>query len=244
MIRSKVSLIVGIALMIGTVYGEESTKAVKKEEYSKVFVRFEKNPAIAFGSSLIIPGLGQMYNGEVNKGLSIFGAETGTFGLFSLIAAADEGSATFLIIGTIIAGAFHIYQTVEAALSANRINKELWGEELGSRSSFIPYHWLRKQNRSPFIPSVLEGPSSGNAGISYTFTICASDPDGDKIAILVDWGDNTSSSWSLYVPSGSSISTSHAYSSPGTYHIKMKAKDIRGAESDWSPTRAITITGE
>jgi hypothetical protein len=32
----------------------------------------EKNPAIAFGCSLIIPGLGQMYNEDVGKGFIYF----------------------------------------------------------------------------------------------------------------------------------------------------------------------------
>jgi hypothetical protein len=58
---------------------------------------------------------------------------------------------------------------------------------------------------------------------------------------LFDWGDGTNSSW--VGPYNSSVpgSASHAWDSPGNFSIKAKAKDVNGAESDWSASHSITI---
>ncbi len=86
-----------------------------------------KSPWVAFLLSYIIPGSGQIYNGEIIKGLLF----TGTFLLGAGIAlipaiGATSGSdwPTSSYIGAGIAGVAYIWQLIDAPVSANRINEE------------------------------------------------------------------------------------------------------------------------
>jgi len=86
-----------------------------------------KSPWVAFFLSYIIPGSGQIYNGEILKGLAF----TGTFFLGAAIAlipaiGATSGSdwPTASYIGFGIAGVSYVWQLIDAPVSANRINEE------------------------------------------------------------------------------------------------------------------------
>jgi hypothetical protein len=65
------------------------------------------------------------------------------------------------------------------------------------------------------------------------FTFTSTDPDGDPVYYLVEWGDNSSSGWVGPYSSGSTAAISHTWDSKGTFTIRAKAKDIQNAESDW-----------
>ncbi|MBN1861309.1 MAG: PKD domain-containing protein [Candidatus Thermoplasmatota archaeon] len=91
---------------------------------------------------------------------------------------------------------------------------------------------LQGANAAPNAP-VLNGPTSGDYRIEYSWNITAIDPDSDDIFYYIDWGDGTNTSWSMAYTSGETIVRSHKYPAKGTYTITGKAKDIYGAESDW-----------
>jgi len=55
-----------------------------------------------------------------------------------------------------------------------------------------------------------------------------------------DWGDGSYSAWLGPFDSGEVISASHAWSK-GSYNIKVKAKDVLGAESNWSDPLILII---
>ena len=96
-------------------------------------------------------------------------------------------------------------------------------------------------NNPPNLPNTPSGPSSGTINTTYFFSTSTTDPNGDNIAYKFDWGDGNISNWTSYVSSGNSISQLHSYSTKGTYYIKAKAKDINGAESEWSNSHKIII---
>jgi len=96
-------------------------------------------------------------------------------------------------------------------------------------------------NNPPNLPNTPSGPSSGKTGTSYSFSASTTDPDGDNIAYMFDWGDGNISNWTSYVSSGSIVNQIHSYSTRGTYYVKAKAKDINGAESLWSNSHKIII---
>jgi pyrrolidone-carboxylate peptidase len=64
---------------------------------------------------------------------------------------------------------------------------------------------------------------------------------GDDVHYLIDWDDGTTE-WTAFYPSGQPVEISHEWSEPGLYHIRAKAKDIYGAESDWSDPFNVTIS--
>ncbi|HEX08298.1 MAG TPA: PKD domain-containing protein [Thermoplasmatales archaeon] len=76
----------------------------------------------------------------------------------------------------------------------------------------------------------------------YLFKVNSTDPDGDKISYLIDWGDGNSTGWTPHLfESGENAGFDHSWAKPGNYTIKAKAKDARGAESNWSEPVHIEI---
>ena len=101
-------------------------------------------------------------------------------------------------------------------------------------------------NFPPFNPSTPSGPTSGETGKSYTYSSSTTDPDGDKVKYAWDWnGDNVLDEWDdnsgSYYASGATVSTSHSWSSQGTYNIMVMAEDINGAQSLWSNPLSVTM---
>jgi hypothetical protein len=77
------------------------------------------------------------------------------------------------------------------------------------------------------------GPASGKVGEPTTYTFVSTDPEGQDVFYMVDWGDGQISNWTDANPSGDSASLSHTWDRRGTYTIKVKAKDSYNVESDW-----------
>ena len=97
------------------------------------------------------------------------------------------------------------------------------------------------QNNPPLTPT-LTGPSSGQRGILYNFTVVTTDPDGDDIYYFLDWGDGANSGWIGPFPSGMMATLNHIWSQPGTYTIRAKAMDTHSLESSWTSLE-MTIGG-
>jgi hypothetical protein len=96
-------------------------------------------------------------------------------------------------------------------------------------------------NNSPNVPNTPSGPSNGVTDTSYSFSTSTTDPNGDNIAYKFDWGDGNISNWTSYLSSGNIVNQLHSYSTKGTYYLKVKAKDVNGAESLWSNSHKIII---
>ncbi len=110
----------------------------------------------------------------------------------------------------------------------------------GAKSS-VHYFTITGANNPPYTPSKPSGVTSGYAGVSYTYTSVTTDPDGDQIYYYFDWGDSTTSGWVGPYTSGCVGSASHAWTCSGTYYVKVKAKDVHGAESGWSSILTVAI---
>ena len=64
---------------------------------------------------------------------------------------------------------------------------------------------------------------------------------GNKVFYLFDWGDGTDSGWLGPYNSGVTIKASHTWNEKGSYSVKVKAKDIYDAESDWSNPLSVSM---
>jgi len=93
----------------------------------------------------------------------------------------------------------------------------------------------------PVTPAIPTGPSFGNVGLEYTFSSVTTDPDGDNISYLFDWGDGNFSAWVGPFASGTPGSASHAWMQGGDYEVRCKAKDSYGVQSNWSDPLAVRI---
>jgi len=111
---------------------------------------------------------------------------------------------------------------------------------VGSDTSNSTFSILNNYNYPPTIPQVV-GPSAVGNGISFDFTANTTDPEGDQIYYLFDWGNGNISSWLGPVNSSESVTTSYSWRDDGNYTIRVKAKDIFGGESNWSVSHPISI---
>ncbi|OGS40648.1 MAG: hypothetical protein A3K77_08525, partial [Euryarchaeota archaeon RBG_13_31_8] len=100
-------------------------------------------------------------------------------------------------------------------------------------------------NNPPNKPSKPSGPASGYIDTLLTFSTTATDPDNDQIKYGWDWnGDNGVDEWSGLMASGNTCYKTHQWDNPGTYNIKVKAKDSKGADSIWSDVKTLDILVE
>jgi serine protease len=96
-------------------------------------------------------------------------------------------------------------------------------------------------NTAPKTPTKPTGPTSGSRNKQYTYSTSTTDPDGNQVYYWWDWGDGTNSGWLGPYNSGETKTASHKWTARGTFLVKVKAKDIYGAESGWSATLSVTI---
>ena len=82
-------------------------------------------------------------------------------------------------------------------------------------------------NNPPYAPTI-DGSTSGAAGKEYDYNFSAEDPDGDNVSYYIKWGDDNSTGWTEYTPSGTVITLNHTWGEQGTYNITAKAKDVYG----------------
>jgi len=72
----------------------------------------QKNPGLAAVLSFLIIGLGQIYNGQIGKGLLLFGG------------AIISGFLTIILIGFILLPALWLYGIYDAYKTANSLNEQ------------------------------------------------------------------------------------------------------------------------
>jgi len=99
-----------------------------------------------------------------------------------------------------------------------------------------PNGWL---NNPPDKPKI-DGPKFGKPGVLYEYKFTTSDSDDDQIYYYVDWGDTSVQNWFGPFDSGEDATALHSWSQ-GNFEIKVKAKDTRGLESEWSDPFPITM---
>jgi len=96
-------------------------------------------------------------------------------------------------------------------------------------------------NQPPDKPSEPVGEENGKMNVEYTYTSSTTDPDGDQVYYLWDWGDGNNSGWLGSYNSGITCEAKHTWRVKSSYSIKVKAKDIYGTESPWSDPLAVTM---
>ena len=100
--------------------------------------------------------------------------------------------------------------------------------------NYLYHSEIVQANQAPVKPQVPSGPSSGAPGTSYLFSTTTTDDDGDRILYMWDWGDGTFSDWLGPFNSGVTATAFNSWVEKGSYEIKVKAKDTKDVESEWS----------
>ena len=98
-----------------------------------------------------------------------------------------------------------------------------------------------RKNHAPDVPDVPAGPQLCFKDTTYVFSVIATDPDGDSVAIRFDWGDSTISDWKGWSPSGDMIALTHAWPDTGTYEVTAQVRDQKLLGSDWSGVHSVRV---
>jgi len=96
-------------------------------------------------------------------------------------------------------------------------------------------------NDPPNKPSKPSGKMNGKIGKEYIYTTSTTDPDGDDVFYLFDWGNGMTSFILGPYESGAECNTSGIWFEEGSYEIKVRSIDEYGAESEWSDPLSITM---
>ena len=128
--------------------------------------------------------------------------------------------------------ATHVYQSI-GTKSITLTARDSKGASANSPCGSINVD--QRVNRPPTI-SACTAPNTQvrvgeNAMIQYTI----SDPDDDNLDIKVNWGDGT-------ITSGGLSSSSHVYSSSGSFNVKVTAEDGHGAKAENNECTTIRVT--
>ena len=124
----------------------------------------------------------------------------------------------------------YYYHDFEKCVQMN-LSEEFQNEP---HSYFLPLIFESVDNLPPAKTSAPTGEISGKPKHEYNYRVNKTiDPDGDNIMYLFDWGDGTNSGW-IPPTIKNNIIAKHSWNEKGVYEIKVKARDIYGAESEWS----------
>ena len=97
----------------------------------------------------------------------------------------------------------------------------------------------------PGIPSDPNGPTNVIAGEAGAYETVTTDPDGNKIRYVFDWGDGSTKTYTDFVNSGDTVIVSHTWTKKGNHEIRVKARDKYGWESKWSdPLNVIVVNNK
>ncbi len=104
-------------------------------------------------------------------------------------------------------------------------------------------------NNPPNVPAIPSGPASGFAGVYYTYSTHACDPDGDRVFYTLFWNFTDTSGnpaktdtqfTDAFDPCGVR-SANNKWDLAGKYNVTAQATDVNGASSDRSSPLPVTI---
>jgi len=84
-------------------------------------ITIRRDPGTAFALSFLIPGLGQIYNGETGKGVLFF---LGVFGSYVLAFTAGIENSDVFTFGICLGIGLHLWSMIDAPVTADRINRK------------------------------------------------------------------------------------------------------------------------
>ena len=111
-----------------------------------------------------------------------------------------------------------------------------------AHSYYLPSLFEPEHNSAPKKPLKPTGPTSGNKKTEYIFKTNTTDDDNSEDELYYKWnfGDGIQTYW-IHNDKKYGGMISHTWKKPGTYQIKVKARDIYGKESQWSDPLEIHI---
>lgn len=114
---------------------------------------------------------------------------------------------------------------------------------LGSSNVQIDFTLVNKYfaNEKPNLPAAPGGVAGGCIGLDYEYSASTIDPDGHQIYYRFDFDDGVITDWLGPYNSGDPCAATHAWSTLGTFSVRVQAQDEYGKTSDWSSGTPIVM---
>jgi hypothetical protein len=90
----------------------------------------------------------------------------------------------------------------------------------------------------------LSGPTLGIINGVYTYTVVATEPDGEDVYYYIDWGDGTNTGWQGPYTQGTEMTKQKSWSTAAVYIVQARAKDINNVVSEWSDALTVSIIND
>ena len=100
---------------------------------------------------------------------------------------------------------------------------------------------LGEPSTPPLKPDAPTGPEKGHVKDTIVFSASTTDPEGDSLYYLFEWGNDAYSGWIGPFDSGETAEASYTWDKRGEYQVRVKAKDSHGKQSEWSDPVPISM---
>jgi predicted acyl esterase len=131
---------------------------------------------------------------------------------------------------------------INANSSFNIANNTLYLDNIYPSCIILPEIEQGQTSTAPSKPKKPSGQRRIKVDKYHKYTTSTTDPDGDRIYILFDWDDGSSSGWLGPFKSGEKVKAYHNWSVNGSYSIRALAKDVNGTKGEWSDPINIKIS--
>jgi hypothetical protein len=124
-----------------------------------------RDPSLSCTMSMLLPGIGQIYNGQVAKGIAFIAVSYGSLGMAAI--ASSNGNHTLATVGLATAAVAYVWSFLDAALTSNAMNKH---KDLIDLSLNKKCHLTAEPNVSSLRdPKGNYLPGSTNAGLAIAY---------------------------------------------------------------------------
>ncbi len=116
-----------------------------------------------------------------------------------------------------------------------------WNDSKGGLDIELAYAHQTPVNTFITDVSAPAGPTEVSRDVSNDYTASAIDTEGDDFWYMYDWGNGDISDWCGPYSSGDDCIQPYSWSELGTYSVMVKAKDVFGYETPWSPVTDVDV---
>jgi len=135
-------------------------------------------------------------------------------------------------------GGIYLNAHILSVAYRNHGDMTIWAEGkldiFGKRTKRLEWEWDDLFNLEKPSKPTIDGSTNGKKGVEYEYTFYSVDPAEDDLYYCINWGDNTEEICIGPYESGTQATAKHIWNNQGNYVIKVKAKDEKGFESEWT----------
>ena len=216
---------IGECINIANMTAQECTDGKIEEDDTAIIIGVEETDPLEADA-------GGPYSGYIDETISFSGSATGGKTPYTYSWDFDDGTTSDLQNPT------HEYDTIGTYTVILTVTDDNGNTDTDNAQVTISEESI---NTKPDKPDRPTGDTQGNYGEEYTYSTKSTDPEGDQLQYLWDWGDGTNSGWIGPYNSGQTVEISHTWDEEGDYEIKVRARDTSGLMSDWSDPLQISM---